>query len=199
ASIIKRVKPEDLAHLRIDQKSLTTTLKRVVLPDKSSEAYTYIKEAVRAYPEIYFSRLVILGEGDSEEIVIPRILEVNNIYVDDYGISIVPLGGRHVNHMWKLLNELSIPHITLLDLDRERGGGGWSRIKYAIKQLILNGRNRDELLKVWYDNGLREEILTDSDLEKFDDYPMNSDWLKSMNDLWISRLMEDKYNVFFSS
>lgn len=199
ASIIKRVNPEDLAHLRIDQSSYTTIVKKVVLPDKTSEAYTYIKEAVRAYPEIYFSRLVILGEGDSEEIVIPRVLEVNNIYADDYGISIVPLGGRHVNHMWKLLNELNIPHITLLDLDRERGGGGWSRIKYAIKQLVLNGRNRNELLKVWYDNGQREVILTDADLEKFDDYPMTPDWLKSMNDLWIIRLMEENYNVFFSA
>ncbi|MEK4454009.1 ATP-dependent nuclease [Paenibacillus sp. FSL L8-0506] len=197
ASIIKRVDPENLAHLRIDQENYTTIVKKVVLPDKKSEAYTYIKEAVRAYPEIYFSRLVILGEGDSEEIVIPRILEVNNIYADDYGISIVPLGGRHVNHMWKLLNELDIPHITLLDLDRERGGGGWSRIKYAIKQLMLNGRNRDELLKVWYGN--REEILTDDDLEEFDKYSMEPDWLESMNDLWIERLMEENYNVFFSS
>ncbi|MGO4699437.1 ATP-dependent endonuclease [Paenibacillus sp. 2TAB26] len=197
ASIIKRVDPENLAHLRIDPNSYTTIVKKVILPDKKSEAYTYIKEAVRAYPEIYFSRLVILGEGDSEEIVIPRVLEVNNIYADDYGISIVPLGGRHVNHMWKLLNELDIPHITLLDLDRERGGGGWSRIKYAIKQLIINGRNRDELLKVWYGN--REEILTDDDLEEFDEYSMEPDWLVSMNDLWLGRLMEDNYNVFFSS
>ncbi|WP_044482064.1 ATP-dependent nuclease [Paenibacillus antibioticophila] len=199
ASIIKRVDPENLAHLRIDQDSYTTIVKKVVLPDKASEAYTYIKEAVRAYPEIYFSRLVILGEGDSEEIVIPRVLEVNNIYADDYGISIVPLGGRHVNHMWKLLNELNIPHITLLDLDRERGGGGWSRIKYAIKQLLHNGRNRDELLKIWYDNGQREGVLTDDDLEKFDEYSMDSDWLKYMTDVWVSRLMKDKYNVFFSA
>ncbi|WP_017689855.1 AAA family ATPase [Paenibacillus sp. PAMC 26794] len=197
ASIIKRVNPENLAHLRIDPNSYTTVVKKVTLPEKTSEAYTYIKEAVKAYPEIYFSRLVILGEGDSEEIVIPRVLEVNNIYVDDYGISIVPLGGRHVNHMWKLLNELDIPHITLLDLDRERGGGGWSRIKYAIKQLMLNGRNRDELLGVWY--GENKKILSDDDLEEFDNYSMDPEWLKSMDNLWIKRLMEDNYNVFFSS
>ncbi|WP_339310831.1 AAA family ATPase [Paenibacillus sp. FSL M7-0896] len=202
ASIIKRVDPEDLAHLRIDKTSFTTIVKKIVLPSKTSEAYTYIKEAVRAYPELYFSRLVILGEGDSEEIVIPRILEINEIYPDDYGISIVPLGGRHVNHMWKLLNELDIPHITLLDLDRERGGGGWSRIKYAINQLLLNGRDREDLLKVFYPEGnneWREQILTDAELEGFDGYSMEPDWLKSMNDLWISRLMEDKYNVFYSA
>lgn len=197
ASIIKRLDPEDLTHLRIDQTSFTTIVKKIILPSKTADSYTYIKEAVRAYPEIYFSRLVILGEGDSEEIVIPRILAANGIHPDDYGISIVPLGGRHVNHMWKLLNELNIPHITLLDLDRERGGGGWSRIKYAIKQLLLNGCNRDELLRVWY--GQREEILTDAQIEEMDTYPMTPEWIESMNNLWLQRLMEDKYNVFYSS
>lgn len=198
ASIIKRIDPEKLTHLRIDQASFTTIVKKVILPSKTSDAYTYIKEAVRAFPEIYFSRLVILGEGDSEEIVIPRILAANGIHPDDYGISIVPLGGRHVNHMWKLLNELNIPHITLLDLDRERGGGGWSRIKYAIKQLLLNGRSREELLKVWY--GQREEILSDDQIEKMDEYPMTPDWVEdTMNKLWLHRLMEGKYNVFYSA
>lgn len=201
ASIIKRINPENLLHLRIDQARFITIVKKIILPSKTSEAYTYIKEAVRAYPEIYFSRLVILGEGDSEEIVIPRILKVNGIDPDDFGISIVPLGGRHVNHMWKLLNELEIPHITLLDLDRERGGGGWTRIKYAIKQLLLNGRNREELLKVWYreDSGFREEILTEAELEQFDEYSMEPEWITWMNDFWLPRLMEDKYNVFFSA
>ena len=42
-----------------------------------------------------------------------------------------PISGRHVNHFWRLLNDLEIPFITLLDLDRERDGGGWGRIKYA--------------------------------------------------------------------
>ncbi|RAU91181.1 ATP-dependent endonuclease [Paenibacillus sp. YN15] len=201
ASIIKRIDPENLAHLRVDQTNFTTLVKKVILPGKASDAFTYIKEAVRAYPEIYFSRLVILGEGDSEEIVIPRVLSAYGIQPDDYGISIVPLGGRHVNHMWKLLNELNIPHITLLDLDRERGGGGWSRIKYALKQLLLNGRNREELLKVWYNEGNthREEILTEDQLEEFDNYPMTPEWVASMNSFWLPRLMEDKYNVFYSA
>lgn len=35
-----------------------------------SNQYKSIKEAVKAYPELYFAKLVILGEGDSEEITI---------------------------------------------------------------------------------------------------------------------------------
>lgn len=100
--------------------------------------------------------------------------------------------------MWKLLNELNIPHITLLDLDRERGGGGWSRIQYAIKQLLLYGRNREELLRIsWC--GKREEILSDAQVEEMDEYPMTPDWIASMNNLWLPRLMEDNYNVFYSA
>lgn len=67
---------------------------------------------------------------------------------------------------------------------------------------MLNGRDREDLLKVFYPEGnneWREQILTDAELEGFDGYSMEPDWLKSMNDLWISRLMEDKYNVFYSA
>ncbi|MBT2530145.1 ATP-dependent endonuclease, partial [Streptomyces sp. ISL-99] len=45
------------------------------------------------------------------------------------------LGGRHVNHFWRLLNELQIPHVTLLDLDAGRFHGGWGRVRNALKQI----------------------------------------------------------------
>ena len=50
---------------------------------------------------------------------------------------VVPLGGKHVNHFWRLLNALGIPHVTLLDLDLGRHQGGWGRVKYAANQLLL--------------------------------------------------------------
>jgi len=49
---------------------------------------------------------------------------------------VVPLGGRHVNHFWRLLHGLGIPHVTLLDLDVGRWQGGWGRIKYAAGELL---------------------------------------------------------------
>ena len=90
---------------------------------------------MQAYPEIYFSRLVILGEGDSEEIVLPRILRAKGIPVDESAVTVAPLGGRHVNHFWRLLSALEIPYLTLLDLDVARHQGGWGRIKYVNDQL----------------------------------------------------------------
>ncbi|WIV97507.1 ATP-dependent nuclease [Kinneretia aquatilis] len=134
-SLLRRIEPQNIRYLRLDAQRLSTVAK-IVMPDKADEAHKFVREAVLAYPELYFSRLVILGEGDSEEVVIPKVLEASSLGADESSISIVPLGGRHVNHFWRLLHGLGIPHVTLLDLDVGRFGGGWGRLKYAIEQLI---------------------------------------------------------------
>ena len=189
-AIVKRIDPENLRYFRMDKELLVTKVRSITLPEKESaqDQYKYIKEAVRAYPELYFAKLVILGEGDSEEIILPRYWEAINGSVDVGGISIVPLGGRHVNHFWRLLNDLQIPHITLLDLDREREGGGWGRINYAIKQLIANGYDRKLLLET--DKG----VLTDKQLDEMSTW--DNSQIKVMQ-TWIDCL--ETHNVFFSA
>ena len=133
-AMLRRVSPEHIRYLRLNNLR-TTMIRMICLPDKSDDAHKFVREAIQAFPEIYFSRLVVLGEGDSEEIVLPRILSAKRVPVDSSAITIAPLGGRHVNHFWRLLSQLEIPHITLLDLDVARFGGGWGRIKYANDQL----------------------------------------------------------------
>src|SRR6185369_5137699 len=134
-SMLKRVPPESVRYLRLnDQRQ--TTVRAITLPDDTDEAYKYVREAVQAYPELYFSRLVVLGEGASEEIVLPRVLGAKGLPADTVAVAIAPLGGRHVNHFWRLLNDLGIPHLTLLDLDRGRYQGGWGRVKYAADELF---------------------------------------------------------------
>ena len=133
-SLLKRVAPESIRYLRLDE-SRRTSVKTIIMPPSQDEAYKFVREAVQAFPEVYFSRLVILGEGDSEEIVLPRLLHARGMAEDDSSIAVVPLGGRHVNHFWRLLHGLGIPYFTLLDLDLGRFGGGWGRIKYAAQQL----------------------------------------------------------------
>lgn len=188
-AIVKRVDPESLRYFRMDKGMLTSKVRSITLPEKESaqDQYKYIKEAVRAYPELYFAKLVILGEGDSEEIILQKYWEAINGSVDVGGISVVPLGGRHVNHFWRLLNDLQIPHITLLDLDREREGGGWGRIKYVLKQLVFNGYSKDELLDT------ESGILTDAQLEAMSEWDVSD--VESMQ-TWLDCL--EKYNVFFS-
>lgn len=133
-SMLKRVAPEAIRYLRLTsfRKSKVTL---IALPDKADDAHKFVREAVQAFPEIYFSRLVLLGEGDSEEIVLPRILRAKGLPVDESAVTIAPLGGRHVNHFWRLLSALEIPYFTLLDLDVGRYAAGWGRFKYANDKL----------------------------------------------------------------
>ena len=136
-AIVKRIDPEDLKYLRIENNDrvLQTIVSDIQLPPAIDESYKYIKGAIQAYPELYFAKLIVLGEGDSEELLLPKFFDLLGKEVDSSQISIVPLGGRHVNYFWKLLNALRIPHITLLDFDNERYGGGWGRIKYISQHL----------------------------------------------------------------
>jgi putative ATP-dependent endonuclease of OLD family len=138
-SLLKRVQPDAIRYLRLDEER-RTVVKKVVLPPTESEAHKYVREAVQAYPELYFSKFVILGEGDSEELVISKLLQSRGQDSDAVGIAVVPLGGRHVNHFWRLLNDLNIPHATLLDLDLGRYQGGWGRIRYAATQILEHSK-----------------------------------------------------------
>lgn len=74
-SVVKRIDPEEIRHVRMESLFESSVVNKLVLPDKESDAYKYVKNAVIAYPELYFSSLIILGEGDSEEIIIPFFLK----------------------------------------------------------------------------------------------------------------------------
>jgi energy-coupling factor transporter ATP-binding protein EcfA2 len=136
ASLVGRVEPTQIRHFRLGNETKSTHIQSLTLPEDDDEQAKYISEAVKAYPEIYFAKLVILGEGDSEQVILPKLLEQYGQDIDAHSISIVPLGGRHVNHFWRLLNTLKIPFVTLLDFDIDRNGGGFGRIKYAVDQLL---------------------------------------------------------------
>lgn len=184
---IMRLEPEQLRYCRMGD-NLSATIRTILLPEKISDQYMFIKEAVKAFPELYFAKLVIFGEGDSEELILKKCFEVSSCAPDINGISIVPLGGRHVNHFWKLLKNLEIPFITLLDLDRERHGGGWGRIKYALEQLINNGSDKNILLSI------KDGILSDEKLEQM--HTWNKLGYENIGG-WLAHL--EGYNVFFSS
>lgn len=136
-SMLHRVAPESIRYLRLTD-ARQTQVTRIEMPPAADEAHKFVREAVQAFPELYFSRLVVLGEGDSEEIVLPRLFRAKGAPVDECAISVVPLGGRHVNHFWRLLSALNIPFITLLDLDLARHQGGWGRVRYASNQLLTH-------------------------------------------------------------
>ena len=172
----------------MDKDSYESNVRSLSLPDTETYAaqYKYVKEAICAYPELYFSKLVILGEGDSEEIILPVFLKIMGNELDDMGISVVPLGGRHVNHFWRLLNDLQIPHITLLDFDQERSGGDWGRISYIISQLkqYIDPLKYNELISSLSEEGINVDNIAEYKVTK-EDPSVVIDELK-------------KYNIFYS-
>ncbi|GAB6717707.1 AAA family ATPase [Streptococcus uberis] len=186
-AIVKRIDPEDLRHLRIENtdKVLQTVVSEIQLPEVIDESYKYVKEAVQSYPELYFAKLIILGEGDSEELLIPKFFDLLGKEIDSSQISVVPLGGRHVNHFWKLLNSLKIPYITLLDFDNERYGGGWGRIKYISQH--LNKLNLE--FQKWFNTNK----LDFNEIGLRECESIESQRLKN----WFNKFEE--FNVYFSS
>jgi len=182
-SLLKRVPPENIRYLRLNE-DRQTVVKSIILPDTADEAHKFVREAVQAFPELYFSRLVILGEGDSEEIVLARLLQAKGLGEDDTSIIVAPLGGRHVNHFWRLLNGLEIPYVTLLDLDLGRYLGGWGRVKYAAKQILALGKPI---------KGLTEASIEALPKWNGSDHIMTSEFGKE----WLNWL--EGHGVFFSS
>lgn len=138
ASVLCRIDPASIRYFRLDTAG-TATVRPITLPDNATEEGKYVREAVRAHAELYFARFVVLGEGDTEEMVIPAIAQARGINLDPSFVAMVPLGGRHTNHFWKLLNDLHIPFATLLDLDYGRADAGPARLRDACRRLANNG------------------------------------------------------------
>lgn len=186
SSILQRISPETIRYFRLDLINNHSIVKKILLPPESGEAFNYVKQGVKFYPEVYFSKLVILVEGDSEKIVFPRILKVNNISYDNSYISIIPLGGKFVNYFWKLLNDLNIPYITLLDFDIHKKIQ--NPLKYVcgerlkiipeliIGDIVINSSNIDESINgiELDDEDFRNEL---EEINIFFSYPLDFDYL----------------------
>ncbi|UXM96044.1 AAA family ATPase [Bartonella sp. HY329] len=141
ASILSRIEADEVRFFRIDRQTRRTSVRLLTLPENDDEASAYVRLAVRSYPELYFARFVILAEGDSERIVVPRLAEAKGVPLDPSFVPVVPLGGRYVSHFWRLLTDLGIPYATLLDFDLGRAHGGANMIRTTVAALKQVGRD----------------------------------------------------------
>jgi len=184
-AVLSRVEPHEVRYCRCHPTTRISSIKPISLPADVTEAAKFVRGALLAYPDLYFARFVLLVEGDSERVVLPRLAEALDLLIDPAFVAIVPLGGRHVQHFWRLLSDLEIPYATLLDLDVGREGGGFGRVKTAIENLIAIGKPKAELLAT--DDGQ----LTDDELGAM------HTWTEIENlPGWASSLKQ--YGVFFS-
>ena len=193
ASILARVEPEQIRHFRLNRGSGTAHIRPIRLPVDVEEASKYVREAVRTYPELYFASFVVLGEGATEEIVIPRLAEAMKVPIDRSFVAVVPLGGRHVKYLWRLLNDIEVPHATLLDLDVGRSGGGWGRIKSTCLELIENDVKAASLipdLELLQNQSEAESLQV---VAKLDQRPLDYAALA----MWCTKLQE--FGVYFCS
>lgn len=158
-SILARVDPSSVRHFRLNPQNRCSEVRQIDLPIGDEEASKFIREAVRAYPELYFARYVILGEGATEEVVLPLLAKAMDFPIDRSFVAVVPLGGRHVNHLWRLLSNLQVPFATLLDLDWGRSGGGFGRIKTVCEQLLSVGKAPAHIFGDALSSGTPETIL----------------------------------------
>jgi predicted ATPase len=178
-AILSRIEPEEVRYFRLSRQTRRSSVRRLALPENDEEASRYVRLAVRAHPELYFARYVILCEGDSERVVIPRIAAAMGVPLDPSFVAIVPLGGRHVAHFWNLLKDLRVPHATLVDLDLGRVHGGAETIRSLIAKLQEADVNLGEI-----DQDTLDELEDDELLEDFEDNE------------WVQLLREQ--DVFFS-
>ncbi|HIF9059643.1 TPA: ATP-dependent nuclease [Photobacterium damselae] len=187
SSILSRIEPEQIRHFRLEQS--VSKVNPLSIPKDETDEAKYVQQAVKAYPELYFAKFVILGEGASEEVILPRLSEAMGFEIDRSFVAMVPLGGRHVNHFWRLLNDLDIPHATLLDLDWGRHGGGKGRIKNAMKNLIEFGTDPNSLFKNPVGPNGYEDSLANLDSIDWDKLESLSQWIECLQ----------RHNVFFSA
>lgn len=188
-AVLSRVDPREVRYCRCDPKTRISTVKEIKLPTDANEAAKFVRGAVLAYPELYFARFVLFVEGDSERIVLPRLAEALDLLIDPAFVAIVPLGGRHVQHFWRLLSDLGIPYATLLDLDLGRAGGGFGRVKTAIEKLIEIGVPTANLLKI--DGG----TLSDAEFAKMHTWQDTED--RKILKGWVDCLKP--HGVYFSA
>jgi predicted ATPase len=188
AAILSRIEPEEVRYFRLDRESRQSSIRKLTLPTGDADASKYVRLAVRAYPELYFARFVILAEGDSEQLVIPRIAEAMSVSLDPSFVPIVPLGGRYCTHFWTLLSDLKIPYATLLDFDIGRVHGGANMIRTVATNLTAIGVDLNKNIKA---------IVGQIDPDTVDDLIDDDLWLNYEDNHWVQALEEE--GVFLSN
>lgn len=187
-AILSRIEPQEVRYFRLDRTQRRTYVRRLTLPDDDEEARRYVRLAIRAHPELYFARFVVLCEGDSERFIIPRIAEtIDGIQLDPSFVPVVPLGGRYVSHFWRLLTDLRIPHATLLDLDLGRKHGGAALITDVVGKLSANDNDLSE------NSFVTSGTIDPSDLGDLEDSELLDE---GQDNDWLNALREE--GIFFS-
>lgn len=123
--------------------------------------------------DIFFADAVILVEGASEKVLVPKFIQ--NMALDAYYISIIEVNGRHANRFRNLIEKLGIPTLIITDIDatkdviKEDGkkskesvvpelGQDYKTGNPSIKSWIVGKDNIDELLALHDEDKIKNNV-----------------------------------------
>ena len=82
------------------------------------EAAKLVTKIAPKVTEIFFSKLVILVEGEIDRIAVSSLLEKNDIDINRFSISVLPCGSKNeIPFVGTILRKFNVPTITLFDED----------------------------------------------------------------------------------
>ncbi|WP_020207002.1 MULTISPECIES: ATP-dependent nuclease [Burkholderiaceae] len=110
-----------LRHNATDGKTVAVSTAKAPFTQRDEDDLQRYIDVTRG--EIFFSRGVILVEGDAERFIIPAFAEALGIPFDILGITVCSVGGTNFTPYVKLLGPkgLNIPHVILTDRDPANG------------------------------------------------------------------------------
>jgi putative ATP-dependent endonuclease of OLD family len=85
--------------------------------------------------EGFFSRCLILVEGETEEMSFPELLSVHDIDCDSMGISIIGVNGKNqIPKYWRLYSQFQIPIIVVFDDDDSENSNANLATCFGVKE-----------------------------------------------------------------
>lgn len=128
--------------------------------------------------EAFFSRCVILVEGDTEPASFPKFAEKMGYDLDELGVSIMSIGGKgHIEKVMELLNGFGIENIALKDSDGDtifRKNNLYHTVRRDFEEEIVHKiyeKNRQDILF---------EILGNHSVNLDDEYVQKKDFNKNI-------------------
>lgn len=188
-AIINRIDPEQLRLFRIT--GFDSKVTKITVPKDEEDKFKFIKDDFRNNPYIYYSKLVIVVEGDSEQYVIPKFLKAYGIDFDKSFVTVLSLNSRYVLGAWKLLSDLEIPYVTYVDLDNGRSCGDYTKVAQIFKDLKAIGAIDDHELN---SNEGKKKLFADGVIDEVSSYDASD---TATFNTWINGLKG--FDVFFSN
>ena len=119
---------------------------REIFPQEEKTYFRMINEFDPERNEVFFSKEVVLVEGDSEKVAFPRISKLMGKNLNSKGISIVECGSKYsIVLFMKVLNEFKIPYVVVHDVDPVETGLTGKRLEEARRLFAENDKIRQNL------------------------------------------------------